>query len=236
MADEDNWTKGQNVRKSNRKKKENIRVFVQRKRLSASYTPKSNSMEKLTSIIGTKLDKNKQNIIVVNYKPVFMNSHKEKPQPTSTETSSFTSPVHRRTSMSTPSSEQSKTTPLLHRKSTSLDVPDVEDPFMFIEMMYQQLFTDDGQLRSGAEPTAIANCVKQMVTQSRRNSIAHRDSLSPNIHHHHQKSSPISFPHSMPSKRTSLSTSPRFMHHTFNEEEESHTLTHGNRTTNTSRR
>ncbi|CAF4922956.1 unnamed protein product, partial [Rotaria magnacalcarata] len=56
---------------------------------------------------------------------------------------------------------------LLNTTPFSLDVPDVEDPLVFIEMMYQQLFTDDGQLRSGAQPTKLADCVKEIVTQSR---------------------------------------------------------------------
>jgi len=51
-------------------------------------------------------------------------------------------------------------------------VPDVDDPLTFIELMYQQMFTEDGQLKAGSEPTAFANCVKQIVTQSRGNSLS----------------------------------------------------------------
>jgi hypothetical protein len=93
---------------------------------------------------------------------------------------------------------------------------------MFIEMMYQQLFTEDGQLRSEMEPTVLANCVKQIVTQSRRNSMARRDSVSSNIHYSKLSSAP--FHHSMASRPTPFSSPSRFKRGTFSEEEERHTL------------
>lgn len=160
------------------KKKKSIRVFVQRKRLShgislRSTSTKSNSVEQLTSILEKKFNRTKKNknIIIVNYKPVFVRPREPKP------------PI--------PVKQQPPTAPV------PTDIPDVEDPLMFIEMMYQQLFTEDGQLRNGTEPTAFANRVKQMVTQSRRNSMVHRESLS---------------------------TSRRFLRPTLSEDEESQTV------------
>ena len=202
MSDEYQWDKGQ----LRSRKKKSIRVFVQRKRLSAgislkSTSTKSNSIEQLTSILEKKLNRKKKNsnIIVVNYKPVFVRSREQKPT-------------------ATPPSTPIKTEP---RKSIPLDVPDVEDPLMFIEMMYQQLFTEDGQLRSGTEPTAFANRVKQIVTQSRRNSMVHRESLSASNFHLNKPTS-----------------SPRFLPQTLSEDEESQTLLMRNRTmtANASRR
>lgn len=182
--------------KTNSRKKKSIRVFVQRKRLSngislRSTSNKSNSIEQLTSIIEKKLNRTKKNknIIIVNYKPVFVRSREPK------------SP--------TPVKEPSPPIPITTnpRKSIPADIPDVEDPLMFIEMMYQQLFTDDGQLRSGTEPTAFANRVKQMVTQSRRNSMVHRESLS--------ASNPYLY---------KPSASPRFLRQPLSEDEESQTI------------
>ena len=100
---------------------------------------------------------------------------------------------------------------------------------MFIEMMYQQLFTEDGRLRSGTEPTALANCVKQIVANSRRNSTSssiangsttssHLKHMTKNSNHHHQQRK------LSPSKPLSLSSSPCIIPHeqydTFSEEEE----------------
>jgi len=185
--------------KSTSKKKENIRIFIRRKRLLPGILHKSipsqaNSMEQLNSII-EKNSRNKKNIIVVNYKPVFVTSRQQKPIPTNDNSSSIP-----------PNKPKSN-------NSSSFDVPDVEDPFVFIEMMYQQLFTEDGKLRSGNEPTVLANCVKQIVTQSRRNSISQRKRSS-----------------------TTLSSSSRFARNIFDEEEESNLLFQRNRTANTSRR
>jgi hypothetical protein len=185
-------------------------------------------MEHLNSIIKKNLNINKKNsrknknIIVVNYKPVFVHSRQQKPIPTNNN-SHATPPNNRRCSMATSSSDNSKTSHSSNQQSVLFDVPDVEDPLIFIEMMYQQLFTEDGQVRSDIESKALANCVKQIVTQSRRNSAAHRDSISSNIHQH-----------KLP--RTSLSSSPCFIRNTVSEEEEPHTLLQRNRTANTSRR
>jgi hypothetical protein len=181
------------------KKKENIRIFVHRKRLHKSNPLQTNKMKHLTSIIEKNLNLNKKNsrnnknVIVVNYKPVFVTSRQQKPIPTNDNSSSIP-----------PNKPKSN-------NSSSFDVPDVEDPFVFIEMMYQQLFTEDGKLRSGDEPTVLANCVKQIVTQSRRNSISQR-------------------------KRSSTTLSSRFARNIFDEEGESNSLFQRNRTANTSRR
>jgi hypothetical protein len=181
------------------KKKENIRIFVHRKRLHKSNPLQTNKMKHLTSIIEKNLNLNKKNsrnnknVIVVNYKPVFVTSRQQKPIPTNDNSSS------------TPPNKPKSDT------SASFNVPDVEDPFVFIEMMYQQLFTEDGKLRSGDEPTVLANCVKQIVTQSRRNSISQR-------------------------KRSSTTLSSRFARNIFDEEGESNSLFQRNRTANTSRR
>jgi hypothetical protein len=210
MPDELKSNKGQIPRKFMAKKKNNIRVFVQRKRLST----------KLTSIIEKNSKRNKKNIIVINYKPVFV---RPRPTPINENSPSTPPPSPNRwfNKKTTPSSDPSKTNYLSNRESIPLDVPDVEDPLVFIEMMYQQLFTEDGQLRSGTEPTIFANRMKQIVTQSRRNSMVHRDSLSSNIH---QQS------------YSSFSSSSRFPRYTFSEDEEPHTVLQRNRTANTSRR
>ena len=154
-------------------------------------------MEELVSMIQEKLNgkkkksRHEKNIIVVNYKPVFVNSRAQQRTPPAKATPNplpttkliptddeFSSATHysRRRSLTTTSSDGSPLRSSRQRspnqQSLSLDVPDVEDPLMFIEMMYQQLFTEDGHLRSGTEPTALANCVKQIVTNSRRNSIS----------------------------------------------------------------
>jgi len=212
MADE--HSQGHINPKITLKKKEKIRISVHRKRLTPGILHKSNpiqsnSMKHLTSIIEKKLNLNKKNcrnnknVIVVNYKPVFVNSRQQKPIPPTNDNSSSTT---------TPNKSK-----INH--SGSLDVPDVEDPLMFIEMMYQQLFTEDGQLRSGDEPTILTNCVKQIVTQSRRNSVANRDSIF-----QHRRSSTV------------LSSSSRFARNIFDEEGESNSLFQRNRTANTSRR
>ncbi|CAF0764515.1 unnamed protein product [Adineta steineri] len=194
-----------------------------------------------------KSQKNK-NIIVVNYKPVFINSNQQKQPPSSSPTKvsssipiskpkliptddDFSSATHysRRHSLTTTSSDGSPLRSTTNRsqqqqqQSASLDVPDVEDPLMFIEMMYQQLFTEDGRLRNGTESTALADCVKQIVRNSRRNSISSsiaNGTASPHSKHHHQHlninhqqqkfSSPL-YHHRTPSKSQSLSSSPHLI-------------------------
>jgi hypothetical protein len=212
----------------------------------------SDNVEELVSLIQQQLNtkqkqsrKNNNNIIVVNYKPVFVNSRPQKssktsrtppisiPKPTLVPTDDdFSSATHysRRRSFTTTSSDGSplrSTTSRSHnQQSVSLDVPDVEDPLMFIEMMYQQLFTEDGRLRSGTEPTVLENCVKQIVTNSRRNSVSssiangsttssHLKQKNLNINHEQRKFSSPSY-HPL--------TSPRLIsnehYKTFSEEEE----------------
>ena len=222
MADEHNYGKGHIAPRP--KKKEHIRIFVQRKRLLPGilhkFIPsKSNSLERLSSVVRKNLNTNKKNVIVVNYKPVYVDSPRRKTKPT------LASPVpddRPRSLTVTPTFDNPSYHSNNNRQSVSFDVPDVEDPFMFIEMMYQQLFTEDGQLRSETESKVLADCVKQIVTHSRRNSMAHRDSISTNIHL--QKLS-------MQSKSTSLSSSPRFI-----PEEEPNRLFQRNKATNASRR
>ncbi|CAF4052694.1 unnamed protein product, partial [Adineta steineri] len=196
-----------------------------------------------------KSQKNK-NIIVVNYKPVFINSNQQKQPPSSSPTKvsssipiskpkliptddDFSSATHysRRHSLTTTSSDGSPLRSTTNRsqqqsqqqQSASLDVPDVEDPLMFIEMMYQQLFTEDGRLRNGTESTALADCVKQIVRNSRRNSISSsiaNGTASPHSKHHHhhlninhqqQKYSSPLYHHRTPSKSQSLSSSPHLI-------------------------
>ena len=193
------------------KKKKNIRVFIRRKRLSSgiSHTPNlphSKSIEELTSVIKKSLKtstKKTSLLLIINQylsKLVRQNSLDSKPIPTNRRHSLITS-NHEQTHHFIPNR--------IHHQFPSMS-PGVEDPLMFIEMMYQQLFTDDGQLRSETEPEVLANCVKQIVTHSRRNSIAQRrDSDIKQIFIQQKRSS------------TSLSSSsPRFIPNIFNEEEE----------------
>jgi hypothetical protein len=240
MADEYSDNNDHMVSNSFRRKKKNIRVFVRRKRLSSGIShkpnlPHSKSIEELTSIIKKSLKTSKKNIIVVNYKPVFVKSRPQKSNDSKLVQTNETFPSinhnNRRGSITTttPSSNNSS----FHNKpkntsnpsSVSFDVPDVEDPLMFIEMMYQQLFTEDGQLRSETEPEVLANYVKQIVTHSRRNSIAQRrDSVQTNIHQQHRPS-------------TSLSSSSRVIPNIFSEEEEDpNILSQRSRTATASRR
>jgi len=257
------------------KKKENVRVFVRRRRRTTKHQKRvfrdssssnnshetipsssTTNVEELVSLIQQQINnkqkksQNNKNIIVVNYKPVFVNSRQQK----STQTSpisipkpklvltddDFSSATHysRRRSLTTTSSDGSplrSTTNRSHlQQSVSLDVPDVEDPLMFIEMMYQQLFTEDGRLRSGTEPTVLENCVKQIVTNSRRNSISssiangstssHLKHRNSNTTHQQRKFSTSSYHPLIPSKPISLSSSPCVIpnehYNTFSEEEE----------------
>ena len=267
------------------KKKENVRVFVRRRRRSSklpkriyrhssssnhshetipsSSTSTTNNVEELVSLIQKQLNikqkksrNNNKNIIVVNYKPVFVNSRQQKTsQPTKTPPASipktkvfptdddFSSATHysRRRSLTTTSSDGSPLRSPTNRsrqeqQSISLDVPDIEDPLMFIEMMYQQLFTEDGRLRSGTEPTMLANCVRQIVTHSRRNSISsssiangstssHSRQKNLNLTPNQQRKYPGSSHHLFtPTKPISLSSSmrslPNEQYKTFSEEEE----------------
>lgn len=204
-----------------------------------------------------KKSRKNKNIIIVNYKPVFLNPPRTKPSPPVKSPPAlvlkpkivptdddFSSATHysRRRSLTTTSSDgsprRSPTNRLRQEKSLSLDVPDVEDPLVFIEMMYQQLFTEDGQLRSGTEPTMLANCVKQIVTNSRRNSISssaangspssHLKQKNLNVPQQQQQqqrtlSASSCHPHT-PSKPISITSSPHLLesehYDTFSEEEE----------------
>lgn len=264
---------------TNRKKKENIRVFVQRRRrgmskrafryssthshetISSSTTSSSTNMEEFLSLIQQQINDNEKksrknkNIIIVNYKPVFVSSPRTKPSspvksppvlvtkpkifPTDDDFSSATH-YSRRRSLTTTSSDGSPLRSPANRsrqeQSLSLDVPDVEDPLEFIEMMYQQLFTEDGRLRSGTEPAMLANCVKQIVTNSRRNSISSSVANGSSSGHLKQKNlnppPPLHQPRTLsatylpmtPSKPISISSSPRLLpsehYETFSEDEE----------------
>jgi hypothetical protein len=247
MADEHTFNQTHVPPNRARKEKKHVRIFVRhrRKRISSSVSHKSvllqsNSMEQLTALIKKKLNikKKKKNIIIVNYKPVFVNSRRQKSTEPKTIPTTAVHPDERR-NIPTISSDNlpfhSKSNRKPNREGVALNVPDVEDPFMFIEMMYQQLFTEDGQLRSETEPEVLANCVKQIVTNSRRNSMVQRDLIPPNIRQ--RKFSSSSAYHFIPSKRTSsVSSSPYFINNTFSEEDEPDTLLHTNRDVNMSRR
>ncbi|CAF0833613.1 unnamed protein product [Rotaria sordida] len=218
----------------NSKKKKNIRVFVRRKSLPhgilhKSISTKSYTIKHLTATIEKHLNINKKNlrnnknIIVVNYQPVFVHSHQQKSMESKTiRTYPSTTHNNRRTSIRTISNTNnslfhSKTNYTLNRQPSSFDLADVEDPLIYIEMMYQQLFTENGQLRSGVEPTVVANRVKEIVTNSRRNSMTRRDSLTSNFYQ--EKCLLTPFTHSISSKRKSISA-PCFVTNTFSVEEE----------------
>ncbi|CAF1549885.1 unnamed protein product [Rotaria magnacalcarata] len=199
------------------KRKENVRVYIRRRRCRRTIQRRkplpfqssssmnshetilssADNVEELVSFIERKINskhkkksRSNKNIIVVNYKPVFVNPRREKtsrnvkstssvePTPKSTlpTDDEFSSATHysRQRTLTTTSSDcsslRSMSISSQNQQSVSLDVPDVEDPLKFIEIMYQQLFTEDGRLRSATETVAFANCVKQIVTNSRRNS------------------------------------------------------------------
>lgn len=214
-------------------------------------------MEEFLSLMQQQINENEKksrknkNIIIVNYKPVFVNSSRTKPSspvknppvlvtkpkifPTDDDFSSATH-YSRRRSFTTTSSDGSPLRSPANRsrqeQSLSLDVPDVEDPLEFIELMYQQLFTEDGRLRSGTEPAMLANCMKQIVTNSRRNSIS---SSVNNGSSGHLKQKTLNVPSPArtlsatylpvtPSKPISISSSPQLLpseqYETFSEEEE----------------
>ena len=237
-----------------RKTKEQIRVFVRRHRQSKRSKTRKNfsrtrsketlrpkELAELVTLIQrelnqrTKVSRNdRQNIVVVNYKPVFVNqrarekaSVKEKkekkftrltddPEDDDGEMSSATHYSRPRTFTSTSSDGSPRRSTELNQNSLAIDVPDVEDPLEFIEMMYQQLFTEDGRLRNGTAPTALANCVKQIVTKSRQNSVS--SSVS-SLHVNQPKIGQVN-----PSQRTLSTPSPRLMlndeENVFSEEEE----------------
>ena len=245
-----------------KKNKENVRVFAKRRRGISNKTVRQrislhsyssdhsdeteisdkDHIEQLVTSIEKQLNSKKKtsrhekNIIVVNYKPVFVGApRREKSSnspskdqarfPTDEECSSATH-YSRRRSFTTTSSDgspfRSSNNQSAKQPSILLDVPDVEDPLQFIEMMYQQLFTEDGRLRSGAEPTAFANCVKQLVNNSRRNSAT----SSP----FRQKSTNFISSRSLQQSRSTLSSSPLLLlndqlnNFTDEEEEEGETL------------
>lgn len=197
---------------------------------------RSDKIEELVAMIRQELNRKKKkchrdkNIIVVNYKPVFMNSGSQTVAPPAipklptkpkliTTDDDFSSATHysRRRSLTTTSSDGSPFRSTRNRspnqQSRSLDVPDVEDPLMFIEMMYQQLFTDDGHLRNGTEPTVLANCVKQIVTNSRRNSISSSTTTATGSMASHVKQTNMNGNHQMtPAKLLLVSSSSSFGH------------------------
>jgi len=251
------------VRRRRRTTKHRKRVFLHSSSSNNSHETipsSSTNVEELVSLIEQQINnkqkksRNNKNIIVVNYQPVFVNSRQQKSSQTTKSPSTpmskpkiiltdddFSSATHysRRRSLTTTSSDGSplrSTTNRSHHQppSVSLDVPDIEDPLMFIEMMYQQLFTEDGRLRSGTEPTVLANCVKQIVTNSRRNSksssitngstSSHLKHINSNTTYPQRRFSSSSYHPLIPSKPISLSSSPRLIpnehYDTFSEEEE----------------
>ena len=144
-----------------RNKKERIRIVI-RRRMRSIVSPKSTlgNSKSIERLAATKRGKslNDGNIILINYKPIFSTSR----------------PVKSKKATLVADRDLSE------RPMSFASPDDTEDPLMFIETMYQQLFTDDGRLRRDAEPTALANCVKQIVTNSRRSSTVRRDSMPAN--------------------------------------------------------
>ena len=233
-----------------RKTKEQIRVFVRRHRQSKRSKTRKNfsrtrsketlrpkELAELVTLIQRELNQkrtkasrhDRQHIVVVNYKPVFVNQRarekktKEKFTRLSNEhvdddgeMSSATHYSRPRTFTSTSSDGSPVRSTAVNQNSLAIDVPDVEDPLEFIEMMYQQLFTEDGRLRSGTAPTALANCVKQIVTKSRQNSVS--SSVS-SLNVNQPRLSQVN-----PSQRTLSTPSPRLVlndqENVFSEEEE----------------
>ena len=227
------------VRRRRRTTKHRKRIFLHSSASGNSHETipsSSNNIEELISMVEQQINnkkhksRNNKNIIVVNYKPVFVNSRQQKSSSTSTipkpkiiptddELSSathYSRPRSLTTTSSDGSPRRSTTTRSHNQQSVSLDVPDVEDPLMFIELMYQQLFTEDGRLRSGTEPTALANCVKQIVTNSRRNSISSSNANG--------STSSLHLKPKLPSYHHLIGSSPRLVsneqYETFSEEEE----------------
>ncbi|CAF4185381.1 unnamed protein product [Rotaria socialis] len=248
------------------KRKENVRVFIRRRRCrrtiqrrkpilfqsSSSVNSRetllssADNVEELVSFIERKINskhkkkpRSNKNIIVVNYKPVFVNPRREKtfrtvkstssvkPKPKSTlpTDDEFSSATHysRQRTFTTTSSDcsplRSMSISSQNPQSVSLDVPDVEDPLKFIEIMYQQLFTEDGRLRNATETVAFAHCVKQIVTNSRRNSTSssvftnrskstHLKNVNLDKNHDQRKYSASSNYHPQPSKIPVLCSPP----------------------------
>lgn len=172
-----------------KRKKENVRVFLNhrrpisnrrfRRRTHQSQSSErsdetsslqSDSIEQLVGSIKKQLrnyDKSssrRKNVIVVNYRPVFVDTRRLKKQGR-----------HQQEETNLPKHKESRrrnSDSSVKPSSMDLNVPDVEDPLQFIELMYQQLFTEDGRLRRPTEPSILANCVKQIVNHSRRNSMS----------------------------------------------------------------
>lgn len=237
MTDEHHIDKGQMIAN----KKENIRVFVQRKRLvNHRLQAKSNNFDQFTSYIEKHLNTNKKcfrnnkNIVIVNYKPVYMNSRQSKVKPAGTSSlpvntiSATTQTNQSFAKKSTINSTSLPTNPTKNPQLIPYDVPDVDDPLVFIEMMYQQLFTDDGQLRSETEPSVLANRVKEMITQSRRNSVVPKDSILLNRQHEKRILTPCD------SSVSSFCMSNNKCNKREKNEEEFHSLLQKTRTPNTS--
>lgn len=109
-------------------KLEKTRVFVARRRHRFHrQTKKLSELERIFSLIEKK---NKRNEIFFNFKPTFIQSRRK-----------FSS---RKISVSTQTAEENLTTSIIEEDN----LPDVEDPLVFIEQMYQRLFTEDGQPRN----------------------------------------------------------------------------------------
>ncbi|CAF0970393.1 unnamed protein product, partial [Didymodactylos carnosus] len=67
----------------------------------------------------------------------------------------------------------------LQQQSHSFDLPDVDDPRLFIDMIYTQIFDETGKLRQEVvqEPEEVIDYVRQCVDGYRRNSMK-RDSIT----------------------------------------------------------
>ena len=206
------------------RKNGHVRIFVRRRpACGVGHRVRSTDMERLTSLVERTLiqkrkrSRQRKSIIVINYKPVFMNTRPRKtksvpPKAPAPETKPEPQPVPK-------------------QPGAPYDLPEVEDPFMFIEEMYQQLFNDDGQLRQGTEPKALANCMKHIVATSRRNSMARRESVSSPVRQR-KASIPSSSYYSQfkANQPPSVSSSSHVLSNTFSEEEENEadTLVHTN--------
>lgn len=210
------------------KRNGHVRVFIRRRATGrVGHRTKSTDMEQLTSLVETTLNnkrkrsrQKKKNIIIINYKPVFMKTRARKAK-------------------AAPPKPPVSTTQPQHQPAAPYGLPEEEDPLMFIEQMYQQLFTDDGQLRQDTEPNVLANCVKHIVANSRRNSMARRDSISSPVRQRKASTPSFSYrPHFKASQPPSMSSSSHVLSNNFSEEEENEaeTLVHTNPASNQSRR
>ena len=210
--------------RQNRRANTQIRVFIsphRRSRHVSNGRLRSNSSEFQRFIGSLRKDfqqnensfKTKKNIFVVNYKPMFVTHEKEEKK--------IVPPAPK----------------LSNPPMSSQDLPDAEDPLVFIEQMYQQLFTEDGQLRHETETNHFANRFKQMVTNSRRNSSVHRESIT-SSNHQQKSSTPSSWFHhngSMPSSRF-VSNAVSEEEEEEEEEEKTETMRHSQPLNSTSRR